>query len=115
MSSVMISFAQAASYFRGTGGPILYAQTAFGPFAGFQIGWILYVGRVTSLAANGNLLATYLGGYVDGADEGVGRVAVLGVLTATVSAWGTRSARVVRTRRGASGFTVLPYVEVGPW
>jgi amino acid transporter len=86
MSSVMISFAQAASYFRGTGGPILYAQTAFGSFAGFQIGWILYVGRVTSLAANGNLLATYLGEYVDGADEGVGRVAVLGVLTAAFAA-----------------------------
>lgn len=77
MSTVMISFAQASSYFHGTGGPILYTQTAFGPFVGFQSGWILYIGRATSLAANANLLATYLAAFVPGADAGWGRVAVI--------------------------------------
>jgi APA family basic amino acid/polyamine antiporter len=59
MSSLLLSFGQAASFFHGTGGPILYTQAAFGSFTGFQTGWVLYVGRATSLAANANLLATY--------------------------------------------------------
>lgn len=83
MATVMVSFAQAASYFDATGGPILYTWTAFGPFVGFQTGWILYVGRATSIAANVNLLATYLGSLIPGADAGPGRLAVL-VLTIVV-------------------------------
>lgn len=83
MATVMLSFAQAASYFDATGGPILYTWTAFGPFVGFQTGWILYVGRATSIAANVNLLATYLGSLIPGADVGPGRLAVL-VLTVIV-------------------------------
>jgi amino acid transporter len=83
MATVMLSFAQAASYFDATGGPILYTWTAFGPFVGFQTGWILYVGRATSIAANVNLLAAYLGSLIPGADVGPGRLAVL-VLTVVV-------------------------------
>lgn len=83
MATVMLSFAQAASYFDATGGPILYTWTAFGPFVGFQTGWILYVGRATSIAANVNLLATYLGSLIPGADVGPGRLAVL-ILTVVV-------------------------------
>ena len=66
MATLMLSFAQASSYFRGTGGPILYASAAFGPFAGFQSGWLIYVGRATAVAANSNLFATYLGTYIPG-------------------------------------------------
>ncbi len=64
MSTLMISFAQAASYYKGTGGPILYVGTAFGSFAGFQVGWMLWVSRVLSLAANANLLTSYLAALV---------------------------------------------------
>ncbi len=77
MATLMLSFAQAASYFQGTGGPILYAGTAFGPFVGFQTGWMLYLGRVTALAANSNLFATYLGTYIPSVNDGAGRAAVI--------------------------------------
>ena len=60
IAPVMLCFAQLASAFRGTGGPVLYARTAFGPFAGFQIGWAFYVARLTAFAANTNLLVTTL-------------------------------------------------------
>lgn len=58
IAPVMLCFAQLASAFRGTGGPTLYARTAFGPFAGFQIGWAFYIARLTAFAANTNLLVT---------------------------------------------------------
>jgi len=57
--SVVLSFARAASMFRNTGGVVLYASHAFGPFIGFQTGWLAYLGRVTSMGANTNLLVTY--------------------------------------------------------
>ncbi len=93
MATLMLSFAQAASYFQGTGGPILYAGTAFGPFVGFQTGWLLYAGRATAIAANANLFATYLGTYVPAVNDGLGRALVivsLGVLFAVVNVTGVK-------------------------
>jgi len=56
---VVLSFARAASMFRRTGGMVVYASHAFGPFVGFQTGWLAYIGRVTAMGANANLLVTY--------------------------------------------------------
>lgn len=109
MSTVMLTFAQASSYFQGTGGPILYTQTAFGPFAGFQTGWLLYVGRATSLAANANLLATYLGAFVPGADQGAGRVAVIVALALLFAAL-----NVVGVRQGIGSVMALTVLKFIP-
>lgn len=57
--SVVLSFARAASMFRSTGGAIVYASHAFGPFVGFQTGWLSYCSRAASMGANTNLLVTY--------------------------------------------------------
>lgn len=57
--SVVLSFARASSMFRHTGGVVVYASQAFGPFAGFQAGWLAYLGRATSMGANTNLMLTY--------------------------------------------------------
>ncbi|MGY8985837.1 MAG: APC family permease [Sphingomonadales bacterium] len=59
MLTVVLTFAELASYFKKTGGPVVYAQKAFGPMLGFQTGWLLYLGRLTAFAANLNLLIQY--------------------------------------------------------
>jgi len=61
IAPVMLSFAWLSSAFRGTGGPMVYAAAAFGPFVGFQIGWAFYIARLTAFAANLNLLVTTIG------------------------------------------------------
>lgn len=61
IAPIMLCFAQLSSAFSGTGGPVLYARTAFGPFVGFQIGWAFYIARLTAFAANLNLLVTTVG------------------------------------------------------
>jgi APA family basic amino acid/polyamine antiporter len=58
--TIVLSFARASSLVRETGGVIVYASNAFGPFVGFQTGWLTYLSRVSSQAANANLLVTYL-------------------------------------------------------
>lgn len=57
---LVLCFAEVSSRFETTGGPYLYARTAFGPLAGFEVGWLLYVARLTAFAANVNLLVSYL-------------------------------------------------------
>lgn len=57
--SVVLSFARAASMFRHTGGPVLYAEQAFGSYVGFQVGWLTYVSRLMAMGANANLLVLY--------------------------------------------------------
>lgn len=59
IAPIMLCIAQLSSAFGGTGGPMLYVQTAFGPFAGFQVGWAFYIARLTAFAANLNLLVIY--------------------------------------------------------
>jgi amino acid transporter len=57
--TIVLSFARASSMFRTTGGAIVYASHAFGPFVGFQTGWLSYLARVAAMGANTNLLVTY--------------------------------------------------------
>ena len=59
--TVVLTFAELSSYFRISGGPVLYATRAFGPLIGFSTGWIYYVSRAAALAANSNAMAIYLG------------------------------------------------------
>ncbi len=58
---IVFVFARVASYFNDTGGPVTYAGRAFGPFAGFQAGWLLTLSRAAAFAANAHLLVTYAG------------------------------------------------------
>lgn len=57
--TIVYTFAVLASYFSDTGGPISYTTAAFGPLVGFQTGWLLYMARVASFAANINVLFDY--------------------------------------------------------
>src|SRR5215207_6611485 len=67
---IILCFAEVGSRYRETGGPYLYAREAFGPAAGFQVGWMFWLARLTSSATNCNLFAVYLGDFCPGANGG---------------------------------------------
>ncbi len=80
MTPIVLTFAEAASYFRATGGPILYVGSVFGPFAAFQTGWATYMARATAFAANVNLLVDMLGWLWPRASVGATRaILVIGI------------------------------------
>ncbi len=83
--TIVLSFARASSLVRETGGVIVYASHAFGPFVGFQTGWLSYLSRVTAMAANANLLVTYLSWFwqpLDGQPwRSLALTAIIGSLT----------------------------------
>jgi amino acid transporter len=86
VSLIVLAFAEVAGRFSATGGPYLFARETFGPAAGFGVGWLVWVARVTSFAANSSLLPDYLGFFFPRAAAGVPRalilIAVIGALTA---------------------------------
>jgi amino acid transporter len=48
---LVLCFAEAASHFDEPGGAYLYARTAFGDLAGFQVGWMTWISRVASVSS----------------------------------------------------------------
>jgi amino acid transporter len=58
---IVLCFAEVSSRFSETGGPYLYARAAFGSVVGFEVGWLVWLARLTAFAANCNLLIQYLG------------------------------------------------------
>ena len=109
MAPIILCFGEVASYFRNTGGPILYATTAFGPFVGFQTGWALYVARVTSFAANINLVISSLGWFWPAADAGGIRVVLLFAICAALT-W----VNVVGARQAMRSVGVLTVLKLVP-
>ncbi|XQA64692.1 APC family permease [Xanthomonas sacchari] len=92
---LVLCYAQAASYFDEPGGSYLYAREAFGRFAGFEIGWMIWLTRISSAAALSNGLADAVVRFWPAAAEGGARLAIvigsLGLLTA-INVIGVKSA-----------------------
>jgi amino acid transporter len=110
MMAVILSFAEVASYFRNTGGPILYTRTVYGRFAGFQAGWAFYIARITAFAANTNLLVSTMGYFWEDASVGFTRILMLAIICALL-AW----VNVVGTKRAInamSWLTVLKFIPL---
>jgi APA family basic amino acid/polyamine antiporter len=59
LAPVALCFAEASSTRDRAGGPSLYAQEAFGPTAGFSIGWLCWITEIVSWAAVSSGLAVY--------------------------------------------------------
>ncbi|MBC8029857.1 MAG: amino acid permease [Pyrinomonadaceae bacterium] len=78
---IILCFAEVSSRFTETGGPYLYARTAFGPAIGFQVGWMNWLARITAYATNCNLLVVYLSFFWPAAGSGLRRAAVITSLT----------------------------------
>lgn len=79
--TIVLAFAWAASFVSDTGGPIVYATEAFGPFVGFQTGWLLYLSRLAAMAANVVLLVTYAEWIAPALAEGWPRAVALILVT----------------------------------
>jgi amino acid transporter len=74
---VGLALATLASLYETSGGPYLYVHRAFGEFAGFQIGWLFCLARLTAMAGLVNGFGRYLGALLPWAAEPLGRAAVI--------------------------------------
>lgn len=111
MLCVVAAFSELASYFATSGGPVLYVSQAFGPFAGFQTGWLYYISRLTALAANTNVLILYAASLWPAVSEGAPRIATLIAICAAlivINVVGVK--RAVHVLDGVTFLKVVPFL-----
>jgi basic amino acid/polyamine antiporter, APA family len=95
---IILCFAEVGSRFDDTGGPYLYAREAFNPAVAFEIGWLIWLARVTAFAANCNLLINYLGYFWNSAGDTFWRASVIVFVVAVlavINVLGIRQAAIV--------------------
>ena len=90
---IALSFAEVGSRFDRTGGPYLYTRAAFGRFAAFEVGWMLWFTRAASWAAVINVLATSLGYYWPALRTGAPRALAITAIIVAIAAINIRGIR----------------------
>lgn len=106
---IVLAFARVASYFEDTGGPVTYVGTAFGPLAGFQVGWLLTLSRAAAFAANAHLMVTYAGWFWPPLLEGAWHLGSV-LLICAVLAW----INVIGVRQGMLALYALTVLKLLP-
>lgn len=95
---IILCFAEVSSRFEETGGPYLYAREAYQPAVAFEIGWLIWLARVTAFAANCNLLINYLSFFWTPATTTFWRASIIVVIVAIlalINVIGIRQAAIV--------------------
>lgn len=95
---IIVCFAEVGSRFDETGGPYLYAREAFNPAVAFEIGWLIWLARVTAFAANCNLLINYLAYFWNSATDTFWRATVIVfvvLVLCAINVLGIRQAAIV--------------------
>jgi amino acid transporter len=95
---IVLCFAEVSSRFSETGGPYIYAREAFGTAVGFEVGWLMWLARLTAFAANCNLLVEYLSYFWPSATDYWPRAVVITVIVVSltvVNIVGVRDAALV--------------------
>jgi amino acid transporter len=107
--TVVLTFAELASYFKSSGGPVLFTTTAFGPLAGFATGWLLFVSRMAAFAANTTVMAVYLGAIWPWFSEGIGRTLLIVLVCASLT-----YANYVGVKEGVRTMGVITFFKITP-
>lgn len=82
---IVVCFSEVSSRFETTGGMYLYAREAFGPEIGFETGWLYWIVRVATFAANCNAVVLYVGFFFEGFDSGLPRTLIISVVVIGIS------------------------------
>lgn len=118
MLLVVLTFAEAGSRVSNTGGLYAYAETVFGPFVGFLLGVLLWLGAFALASASvANIFVATVGELIPGARTPAVRVVLLAAMytgLAIVNVRGVRSGtRVVETMTIAKLAPLLLLIIVG--
>jgi basic amino acid/polyamine antiporter, APA family len=106
---LVLCFAEASSLFDRPGGAIVYTQAAFGDFVGFEVGWMTWIARISSIAGLSVFFARAVGYLWPVARSGVGRWATI-VLPLLVLTW----INLRGVKSGARTAVVLAWGKVLP-
>ena len=109
MGLIVLCIAEAASRVSLTGGPYAYVEVAFGPFAGYMVGVLLWVTATTAFAAVATIFSDNVARVVPQLAGPGRRAALLGAVLLLFAA-----ANVVGVRQGARVNVVAAAVKLVP-
>ncbi len=109
MGFVVLCMAEAGSRVSLTGGPYVYVETAFGPYAGFLVGVLIWMIGATAVPAIAMIFADNFALVVPGFGTHAARVALL-VVTYAVVVW----INVRGVKQGTRLIGVATVVKVAP-
>lgn len=107
---IVACYAELASRFTSTGGPVLYVRTAFGRFAGFETGLAVYATRITAFAANVNLMVASIAFFVPALEGGPLRILVIVAIIAVLA--GINIAGAKPAMRAMGLLTILKFLPL---
>ena len=107
-AGILIS-ARLSNMFRSSGGPQLWAQVAFGPFVGFQVGWIMVLSMAAGRAATLYVLVSYLSVIFPVFLDSAWRIAALATLVLAMT-WLTISGM----KKSVGGLAIGTVLKVTP-
>jgi basic amino acid/polyamine antiporter, APA family len=102
-------FSELASRFSEAGGPYLYARVALGRFTGIQVGWFLWLTRLSAAAASANLFVAYLAEFWTPVGSRGVRIAVLTLFLAFLA-----SVNIIGVGAGAKLSNVFTAAKLVP-
>jgi APA family basic amino acid/polyamine antiporter len=91
---LVLCFVEASSYFDRPGSAYLYARTAFGDLAGFQVGWMTWLARIAAIASLTAGFAQALSYFWPAVESGLPRMTAIVfpiVLLTAINVVGVRS------------------------
>lgn len=97
---IALCFAEVATRFKTTGGAYVYARETFGPFVGFEVGWMLCCVGIISWAALANGFTEVFARFVPAVGEGwVQPVVAIGLMAALafINMWGAKMGATLST------------------
>jgi APA family basic amino acid/polyamine antiporter len=85
IAMMAVCLVEVASRYDVTGGPMHYAGVAFGPTAGFAVGWLMYLSRLSAFGAIASVMLDYAGGLWPTLGSFGGRTAAITVFIVTLA------------------------------
>ena len=107
--TIVLTLAELSSYFKDSGGPVLFTTTAFGSLAGFGTGWILFISRMTAFAANTNILVNYVAAVWPVFQGEITRAVLITVISAGLT-W----ANIIGVKEGVRMMAVITFFKITP-
>ena len=107
--TIVLTFAELASYFSESRGLVRYPNTASGPLGGFGTGWIYFISRVSAFAANSTVLALYLGTVWPWVATGIGRTVLITALCVALT-----YANYTGVKDGVRTLAVFTFMKLTP-
>jgi len=106
---IALCMAEVASRFDVTGGPVIYAGEAFGPLAGFAVGWLMYIAKLSGFSAVAVIMLDYGAGLWPVLEIPVVRAATVTLYICALAAINLRGAV-----SGALTSNILTLVKITP-